>query len=185
MTKQPGGSWTITAPLPPGTYGYKFLVNGSEWLFDPNNPERETVDGIENSVRVSASDESPATVPKISAARVNPSQFFGLESSATGAACEHTAAPARADSGRNPRHEIKLTPADPRRVCRVLPEMPGPQQRPTPISVAVTTLGADAVMAEAHHIAHLVEEFFGLAGDLWDGQSGSHQFRDNRRQLRK
>ncbi len=58
MSKQPDGTWSLTIPLAPGTYGYKFLVNGSEWLFDPNNPSRKTVDGIENSaIEISSSDD--------------------------------------------------------------------------------------------------------------------------------
>jgi 1,4-alpha-glucan branching enzyme len=28
MTKQPNGMWTIMVSIPPGTYGYKFLVDG-------------------------------------------------------------------------------------------------------------------------------------------------------------
>ncbi len=39
MAKQAGGLWSLRISLPPG----KFLVNGSEWLFDPGNPERKTV----------------------------------------------------------------------------------------------------------------------------------------------
>jgi hypothetical protein len=49
MTKGNDGVWTITASLSPGTYGYKFFVNGTDWTFDPKNPNRKTVDGIENS----------------------------------------------------------------------------------------------------------------------------------------
>jgi hypothetical protein len=49
MTKGSDGVWTITVSLSPGSYGYKFLVNGSDWFFDPNNPNRKTINGIENS----------------------------------------------------------------------------------------------------------------------------------------
>ena len=49
MTRGPDGIWSVTTPLAGGTYGYKFLVNGSEWLFDPARPERKTVNNIENS----------------------------------------------------------------------------------------------------------------------------------------
>lgn len=36
------GNWTLELPLlPPGTYRYKFLVNGNEWISDPRNPFRE------------------------------------------------------------------------------------------------------------------------------------------------
>lgn len=49
MAKGNDGIWTVTVLLPPGSYGYKFLVNGGEWLFDPRNPQRKQVNGIENS----------------------------------------------------------------------------------------------------------------------------------------
>jgi len=41
MSKASDGIWTITLSLSPGSYGYKFLVNGSDWVFDPNNPNRK------------------------------------------------------------------------------------------------------------------------------------------------
>ena len=34
MTQQTDGSWKATIPLMPGTYQYKFVMNGSQW---PNN----------------------------------------------------------------------------------------------------------------------------------------------------
>jgi 1,4-alpha-glucan branching enzyme len=40
MTKQPNGMRTIKVSIPPGTYGYKFLVDEKDWVFDPNNPGR-------------------------------------------------------------------------------------------------------------------------------------------------
>jgi hypothetical protein len=49
--------------------------------------------------------------------------------------------------------------------------------------IAIRTLGAQAVVFEAHPIAHLIEQFFGLAVNLGDRQSGMHQFRENRWQL--
>lgn len=33
------GIWTIVLPLKPGTYQYKYVVNGSSWYLDPSNPE--------------------------------------------------------------------------------------------------------------------------------------------------
>jgi hypothetical protein len=47
MTKRPNWMWTIKVSIPPGTYGYKFLVDENDWVFDPNNPGRKTVDGRE------------------------------------------------------------------------------------------------------------------------------------------
>lgn len=65
MSKQADGSWTLTIPLAPGTYGYKFLVNGSDWVLDPGNSKRKTVAGIENSaLEVGVpNDGSPAPSP--------------------------------------------------------------------------------------------------------------------------
>jgi hypothetical protein len=49
MTKGSDGIWRVTVSLSPGTYAYKFLVNGKDWVFDPDNPSRKTADGVENS----------------------------------------------------------------------------------------------------------------------------------------
>lgn len=61
MTKQSDGTWAISIPLSPGTYGYKFLVNGTDWVFDPKNQNRKSVDGVENSaIEVTADASTPA-----------------------------------------------------------------------------------------------------------------------------
>jgi 1,4-alpha-glucan branching enzyme len=39
LTQQADGSWTITRKLAPGTYEYKFLVDGTTWKTDEANPE--------------------------------------------------------------------------------------------------------------------------------------------------
>jgi 1,4-alpha-glucan branching enzyme len=49
MTKGDDGVWTAKISLSPGTYAYKFLVDGKDWLLDPNNSNKKSVDGIENS----------------------------------------------------------------------------------------------------------------------------------------
>jgi 1,4-alpha-glucan branching enzyme len=36
MRKQKNGSYAATLPIPPGSYQYKFMVDG-EWLNDPDN----------------------------------------------------------------------------------------------------------------------------------------------------
>ncbi|UCG53251.1 MAG: isoamylase early set domain-containing protein [Candidatus Latescibacterota bacterium] len=40
------GEWTLFYNLPPGVYEYKFLVDGTEWIADPKNPEN-VPDGFE------------------------------------------------------------------------------------------------------------------------------------------
>jgi len=62
MSKGSDGIWTTTLSLSPGSYGYKFLVNGSDWVFDPNNPNRKTVNGIENSA-IEVAGENAASAP--------------------------------------------------------------------------------------------------------------------------
>jgi 1,4-alpha-glucan branching enzyme len=49
MTKGDNGVWTTKVTLPSGTYAYKFLVNGTDWVFDPDNSAKKSVDGVENS----------------------------------------------------------------------------------------------------------------------------------------
>ena len=34
MTRQANGTWTVKVSISPGTYGYKFLVDGKECPFD-------------------------------------------------------------------------------------------------------------------------------------------------------
>jgi len=37
--KKQDDAWKIVLPLKPGTYQYKFVVNGTDWKEDPNNPK--------------------------------------------------------------------------------------------------------------------------------------------------
>ncbi|MGD8628681.1 MAG: isoamylase early set domain-containing protein, partial [bacterium] len=39
MTKGDDGVWTTVIPLAPDTYEYKFVVNGGDWMADPDNPK--------------------------------------------------------------------------------------------------------------------------------------------------
>ena len=39
MVKQADGTWTLTKKLAAGTYGYKFVINGTTWKQDDANPE--------------------------------------------------------------------------------------------------------------------------------------------------
>lgn len=71
LTKGSDGVWRVRVALSPGTHGYKFLVNGSEWLFDPENPKRKQVDGVENSA-VEISDTGVASVATTATASANP-----------------------------------------------------------------------------------------------------------------
>lgn len=51
LVKREGGRWTVSVNLPPGTYHYRFLVDG-QWRDDPENTLRVTNPfGGENSVR--------------------------------------------------------------------------------------------------------------------------------------
>ena len=49
MTKDDDGVWTVKVTLPSGKHAYKFLINGTDWVSDPNASDRKTVDGVENS----------------------------------------------------------------------------------------------------------------------------------------
>jgi 1,4-alpha-glucan branching enzyme len=49
MTKGDDGVWTVKVTLPSGKHAYKFLVDGTDWVMDPNASEKKTVDGVENS----------------------------------------------------------------------------------------------------------------------------------------
>jgi 1,4-alpha-glucan branching enzyme len=49
MTKGDDGVWKTKVTLSPGSYAYKFLVNGKDWVLDPDNSAKKTVDGNENS----------------------------------------------------------------------------------------------------------------------------------------
>lgn len=50
LHKQTNGTWTTTTPLTPGTYHYRFLVDG-EWCDDPHCTLRvKNPFGTENSV---------------------------------------------------------------------------------------------------------------------------------------
>lgn len=49
MTKDESGNWTRNVLLKPGTYGYKFVVNGTDWMFDSKNTARKIVGDVENS----------------------------------------------------------------------------------------------------------------------------------------
>ena len=54
MTDTDGdGTWSIVVPLPPGRYQYKYVIDGGvRWEQDPNNPDKSTEGGIENSLIV-------------------------------------------------------------------------------------------------------------------------------------
>ena len=38
MTDDGTGTWTITVKLPPGTYQYKYVIEGTSWVKDPYSP---------------------------------------------------------------------------------------------------------------------------------------------------
>ncbi|MEZ4410604.1 MAG: alpha-amylase family glycosyl hydrolase [Polyangiales bacterium] len=43
------GTWGATVEIPPGDYGYKLVIDGSEWILDPSVIARKNVSGTENS----------------------------------------------------------------------------------------------------------------------------------------
>ncbi|HSH39680.1 MAG TPA: glycogen-binding domain-containing protein [Chthoniobacterales bacterium] len=49
MTKGSDGTWTAKVTRPAGADGYKFLVDGADWVLDPDNSKGKSVDGVENS----------------------------------------------------------------------------------------------------------------------------------------
>ena len=49
LTQGEDGLWTLEKDLPAGTYGYKLVVD-ENWIFDPENPARKEVGGVENSM---------------------------------------------------------------------------------------------------------------------------------------
>ncbi len=53
------GEWTLFYPLVPGTYAYKFLVDGKNWVADPTNPlgESDGFDGRNSLLKI------PQTAP--------------------------------------------------------------------------------------------------------------------------
>ncbi len=61
MTKQADGTWTIVKPLAPGTYAYKFVVDGTNWKTDSANPsDKDDGYGGKNSVVTVAGGASSA-----------------------------------------------------------------------------------------------------------------------------
>lgn len=38
--REEDGLWSITLPLKPGRYEYKFYVDGKKWMRDPENPKK-------------------------------------------------------------------------------------------------------------------------------------------------
>ena len=52
LPKQDRVTWTVTLSLAPGVYPYKFVVNGTRWLADPNAPSQDDGSGNVNSLLV-------------------------------------------------------------------------------------------------------------------------------------
>ena len=49
LTKGDDGVWKVKIDLPSGAHAYKFLVDGKDWVLDPDNSMKKTADGVENS----------------------------------------------------------------------------------------------------------------------------------------
>lgn len=51
LQRTDGETWKITLQLPPGTYQYKFVIDGSRWEDDADNPKRTMNEfGTSNSI---------------------------------------------------------------------------------------------------------------------------------------
>lgn len=48
------GQWLLFYPLRPGTYEYKFVIDGSRWIADPQNPNKapDGFDGVNSVVTI-------------------------------------------------------------------------------------------------------------------------------------
>jgi 1,4-alpha-glucan branching enzyme len=62
MTRDNSGTWSRTLHLKPGYYGYKLVVDG-EWVLDPTNPSRKTVNDIEDSAVSIGGVQPPVAAP--------------------------------------------------------------------------------------------------------------------------
>lgn len=58
LTRDEDDVWTGAADVPPGSYGYKLVVDG-EWLLDPGNAEVTVIDGVVNSLLTVGTGSSP------------------------------------------------------------------------------------------------------------------------------
>lgn len=66
MARQPDGSYTLSRTLEPGRHTYKFVLDGSEWVADPSNPQGEG-DGFggQNSVLDLACQSAASALPTL------------------------------------------------------------------------------------------------------------------------
>jgi len=58
MKRVKEGVWRMELDLPEGSYGYKFIIDDA-WILDPANEQRITTDGVENSLLVVSSNNTP------------------------------------------------------------------------------------------------------------------------------
>ena len=74
LARGPEGEWTVTLPIKPGRYGYKFVVDG-KWTLDPANSQTEDNGlGDKNSVLMIGG-ESAGAAPVIYADRLDQKTF--------------------------------------------------------------------------------------------------------------
>ncbi len=72
MTKGSDGIWTAKVSLGAGTYGYKFFVNGTDWILDPENSKKKSIDGVENSAIEVAEQSSAPPRPALAPGPTSP-----------------------------------------------------------------------------------------------------------------
>lgn len=87
MTQGPDGVWYRDVMLASGEYAYKFVVDGN-WILDPANAQTKLVDGIENSLLITA--QHLVTPAGKNAEVVHPSQARRVWTARSGAQIEAT-----------------------------------------------------------------------------------------------
>lgn len=68
MTKGNDGIWTARISLGAGTYGYKFFVNGTDWILDPENLKKKSMTLAADVVEAEKNKEGSNRGPCVAAA---------------------------------------------------------------------------------------------------------------------
>ncbi len=97
------GEFTATADIPPGNWGYKLVLDGTNWILDPGQGYRKYVDGVENSaLRVRDCSKPALTVESSNITSSGYDAKLHFEPSRTGKALDTTSATLRHDGNDSP-----------------------------------------------------------------------------------